>query len=702
MEFYLAPHGNDRWSGTRPRRSAAHPGDGPWATPDGALNRIAALKRQGRLTGPVTVWCAAGRTELAAPLIIRPDRAWPITFKAMPGASPLWSGGTRIMGWKCRSLRGRPVWTVDLPDVRAGRWAFRSLFVNGRRAPRPRWPRAGLSRIAAVPGLTLPTSWGNGGQTLFECAPGDVRPFHNLTDVELVLLHFWIEERSPIAAFDPDTRRVTMARPSRAPLVGKSGSQLADYYLDNVFEALEEPGEWYLDRPRGRLYYRPRPGDTPATTEIIAPRLLQLVVCEGHVDTDQAVEQIRFEGLHFAHTDWRHPSHDGAVVRGRSRPDRHSRGRDAAASQAACDVPGVIAFEAARHCALEDCRLDNLGWYGVSIGDACTDIRLVGCRIRDTGAGGVLINGAEASHPDAARRRTGVVTITDNTLQEGGRIFHSAVGILAMNAYRVTLAHNLIFDYFYTAISCGWEWGYQQSASHSNTIAYNHIHTIGQGLLSDMGGIYTLGVQPGTVIRNNLVHGVRSAHYGGWCLYPDEGSSHLLIENNVCFDADREVFHQHYGRENLVVNNILAFGREAALRVSRAEPHISLTLLRNIVVSDGAPMVALGGRAPEADATIRSDANLFFDVAGKPPRFRLAGGSLAGLAAWKALGYDRHSRSADPGFTGLKKRHFTLPSDSPAFALGFRPIDLSRVGPRPKGKRGPVCGREPERQGLLA
>ena len=130
-------------------------------------------------------------------------------------------------------------------------------------------------------------------------------------------------------------------------------------------------------------------------------------------------------------------------------------------------------------------------------------------------------------------------------------------------------------------------WGYQRSASHDNLIAFNHIHNIGQGLLSDMGGIYTLGVQPGTVIRNNLIHDVRSAHYGGWCIYPDEGSSHLLIENNICYHADREPFHQHYGRENLVLNNIFAWGGEATARVSRREAHVSVTFLRNIFIVGG-------------------------------------------------------------------------------------------------------------------
>src|SRR5579875_487287 len=80
------------------------------------------------------------------------------------------------------------------------------------------------------------------------------------------------------------------------------------------------------------------------------------------------------------------------------------------------------------------------------------------------------------------------------------------------------IAHNHIHDLFYSGISCGWVWGYAESVSHDNRIEYNHIHDIGQRLLSDMGGIYTLGVQPGTVLRGNLIYNVEKHNYGGWAI----------------------------------------------------------------------------------------------------------------------------------------------------------------------------------------
>lgn len=255
-----------------------------------------------------------------------------------------------------------------------------------------------------------------------------------------------------------------------------------------------------------------------------------------------------------------------------------------------------------------------------------------------------------------------------------------------MNAFSVSICHNHIFDFFYSGISCGWEWGYQENISRDNLIAFNRIHDLGHKVLSDMGGIYTLGVQPGTVLRNNVIYNVTAAHYGGWCIYPDEGSSHLLIEDNICYDADRQPFHQHYGRANVVRNNIWAFGGDAVATYSRNEPHEGMIWLRNIMVSKGEPIFS-AGFAPEIEARrMMSDCNLYFDTTGKPS-FSMACRKHS-FKQWQAMGRDEHSVVADPKFKNLADRDFTLAKDSPAFKLGFRPIDVSTVGPRPPAKRG--------------
>jgi hypothetical protein len=552
--------------------------------------------------------------------------------------------------------------------------------------------------------------------------------WRNLDDVDVVVLHYWIEERLPVASVDPDTRLVTTSRASTFSLVDDVGDRYARYYLDNVFEALSEPGEWYLDRTEGTLYYLPREGETPAGTEVVAPRTTQFVRVAGDPDAGAYVEDLRFEGLTFRHADWEQAD-PGEHLDHWS--EHYGGGKPyATVPQAAFHLPGAITMEGALGCAVEDCVVEHVGWYGIELGDGCRGNRVVGTHVHDTGGGGVKTSGADADGPRA--RRTGDNRIADNHLHDGGRVFHSAIGVLVRHAYETEVVHNHVHDYFYSGISVGWVWGYDEHVARDNRIEKNHVHDLGKGLLSDMGGIYTLGVQPGSVVRGNLIHDVERRNYGGWAIYPDEGSSHLLIENNVAYDTSSQPFHQHYGRENVVRNNVFALGGEGQVVLTRfasgrtgetvlddGAEYVSFTFERNVVLTDDQPVfvgrrrLALfeDGNDDGADANgdgegedgtpakraFRSDCNLFWNVSGEDLTVGVGGYDEEAdwvweetypFERWRALGQDRHSVVAEPGVFDPETREVDVATvEGAAAEIGFEPIDLSDVGPRPPGER---------------
>ncbi|MFC1462556.1 hypothetical protein ACFLQU_03015, partial [Verrucomicrobiota bacterium] len=140
MDLYVAVNGNDQWTGRLVRRNASKT-DGPLATLSGALRKLSVLRNRGELDGPVTVTMGGGRYEIAKPIVLTPADSWPLTIKARPGEKPVISGGRRISGWRKKKLNGVDVWQADIPEVRDGNWYFKELFVNGKRASRPRLPR---------------------------------------------------------------------------------------------------------------------------------------------------------------------------------------------------------------------------------------------------------------------------------------------------------------------------------------------------------------------------------------------------------------------------------------------------------------------------------------------------------------------------------------------------------------------------------
>jgi hypothetical protein len=646
LTLYVSPDGSDVWSGraTSPRTGGT---DGPFATITRARNAIRALPPEVRRRTPVTVLIRGGRYELGETLVFGPEdsgtAAAPITYAAYPGERPVLSGGRRLAGWS--HTRGSK-WWVQLPDVLNGGWRFRQLFVNGHRAQRARRPDVGFFRAeGAIASDPLAS---------FQYRRGDIDPAWQMRrEVEVVALQEWAELRMPIVEVEARSRRATLA----GPWPGAAHERQARYWIENAPEALDLPGEWFLDTQTGRLTYWPLQGEDMLRAETIAPALTQLVRIAGDAAGGKPVAFLRFRGLGFEHADWTLPAEGYADM------------------QSAYDVPAAFDLVGAHDIAIEDCRLQHLGGCGIALGQGCRGNRVVGNEISDVGAGGVKVG--EPVIRQAEAEQTGENVVSDNDVHHIGRVYPGAAGIWVGQSGGNTVRRNHIYNTYYTGIAVGWTWGYGETAARGNVIEQNHVHHIGQGMLSGVGGIATLGVQPGTVIRGNVVHDIDAYDYGGWGISLGDGSSDILVENNIVYRTKSGGFHQRSGREDVVRNNVFAFSRGGQIARTRAESHLGFTFERNIVYWKEGSLLD-GNWSGDG---FRFDRNLYFQTAGKPVEF-----GRASPEEWHARGQDVHSRIADPRFVAAARGDFRLRAESPALALGFRPIAVSVPSPVAPGK----------------
>ncbi len=516
-KLYVAPGGDDGGPGTeeKPLATLAHARD------------MVGEKLGAGLRGDVEVVVRNGFYELAKPLVIGQKfsgtEKFSISFTAYPGETPIISGGRKINGWQKGTGE---LWTVTLPEVASGKWYFRQLFVDGHRAVRARTPNLdGYSPYFLMTGVDLDERT---QRFRLRLTKGQVEPWKAPADVEFVMLGEWEMIRKRVAHIDSLNSAVDLmpphvfGSPSNFPREGRR------CYFEGAIEMLHRPGEWALDRHTGTLSYWPLKGQDMAQVEMVAPRLSSLLEISG--TAAHPVRNVHFKGFRFAHTEWPLPDEGYWGIqacfywtRNFSRP-----WYDLAAPMGA-----ALTWQFAHDCSLEDSEITHIGGAALSLLRGCSSNLIQGNGIDDVGGNGVMIGeGKNISN------RSDIVAnnrVLNNLIHHCGADYFGAVGIwvgLAQNTY---IAHNEVHDLPYSGISIGWRWDDGPTACQGNVVEYNDVHHF-MGTLSDGGGIYTLGFQPGTILRGNLVrdsafHG--QGTYGSFALDFDNGSKGMQIEDNI-------------------------------------------------------------------------------------------------------------------------------------------------------------------------
>ncbi len=650
-DLFVAPYGDDNNPGTL---------DAPLRTFEKAKE---VLKES---AGAATVWFREGIYEINDTVEFTSSDRSDVIYRSYPDEEVVFSGAKKIGGsWQKTVINGVAAFVTDMP-VESDDDYFRSLFKNGKRLSRSNYPKEGVFKIkdpktdeAVVPEYD-PGFFTH--SAVFYGHPENVLDFANPGDVDVKMMHFWCDEILPVHSVDASTGRIETKKPTSMTV------RVDDNFIfENVREALSLPGEWYLDRSEEKLYYIPEEGDTLENTVLWAGVTEQLITFEN-------AENISFRGISFENTDWDHVGKNGAFygkVFDEAHPLYENIEYSAVHPQAAFETPAAIYISASSGINFTDCCFENISYAAIKFENASKNCNITSCMFNEIGANAIFIHG-----DFVVPATTQNINVTDCHISRYGRIFNNAIGILLTHAVDCDLTHNEIHDGWYTGISVGWNWGYSDNPTNNINISNNLIYNIGNGWLSDMGGIYTLGIQPDTVISGNVIYNVGCDEgqygYGGWGIYLDEGSSEILVENNLVYDCSSETFHQHYGRDNVVRNNIFAFGGEGAFLVTRHEEHNSLTLLNNILVVDNAAIYAFD---TEKDWFV-DDSNLYWDYTSGGNVHSGSSMVLFGRSTFvteKMRGYYNNGIFADPLFKDAANRDFTVAENSPAIEAGFKP-----------------------------
>lgn len=705
--FHVSLHGDDLSPGTEAR---------PFAT----LARAQRAVRQVARNAPIHVWIHEGTYYLDSPLTFEaPDSGAPeapVIWAAAPGAKVTLSGGYRL---SCRwSAYKSGVFKTPVP---AGA-SFTQLFVNGKRQIRARFPnydpsepgRSGyLTAAAALPhDASDPYAGANDDMTFsgqpsrgvgYDPATFSDKPWRHPEQAEIHIFQqaYWgnlqwqvkgVDRDSHILWFGQGGQQIGAKWDSHPARVGK-GSR---FFVDNVFEELDAPGEWFLDLPSSTLYYYPAAETELPTALVEVPRHEYIVHFAG--SQNAPVRNVSISGVRFAHS----------LTTYMARYDVPSL------SDWSIHRGGAVFAEGTRQCSIQDCWFDAVGGNGIFVNKYNREFSIAGCKFTHTGDSAMCFVGDLEQTTGSQRAFPYECSAHNNLVHDCGFYGKQIAGVYISRAKRITVSHNLIYNMPRAAICIGdGTWG-------GHVIEFNRTHdtvveTSDHGPFNAWGrdrawclaqshGEYTpdrsidawnvlVDAMEPVIVRNNLFE-----EKSGWGLDLDDGASNFKIYNNISIGGVSFKWREGAYRE--VYNNIWYKSRVApCFHVGNNSNHDRY--YNNITVMDPGDAQWPGGwpwwpqmfhsviAPPAAGPWFEEvDRNIFYSEGGKfqavVDQLRSEDGRrnprLYDLVEWQGLGWDRNSIFADPLFVDPAGLDFRVRPDSPALRLGFLNFEMGGWG----------------------
>ena len=610
VTFYVAPNGNDSWSGTMASANAAGT-DGPFATFERARAAVQALNNS-RLT-QITVQFRAGTYYLSSTEMMTTADSGSATLQILyenyPGEKPVFSGGVRVQNWT--NVSGN-TWKTTLP---ASTQYFENLFYNGVRRLRPRLGGAlgtyyrnagpvylqGPAPPANPPDASCSEYFAGSGWECFDrfqyqatdpisstwknlAPPANNhcgQPAGNAAlagDIELVNFEQYTVSKLRVSCVDAVNHIVylTGATATEADHPTSHGFIPNHRYLiENVEDALTLPGQWFLDRSTTpwTLTYLANAGENPNADSVIVPQVSELFAASG-------LQYVTFQGLTFEHDNYTMP---------------------AAGYNGSAEIIAAVSFQNTQHITVDSVVVAQTSGTGIEFISCIDKSSLNWCianhtagvaanntiqnsAFYDLGAGGIRIGtSGNATDTNANVPQSNIV---QNTVVEGyGRVFPGSKGISQGQGHDNLYTHNDVYDGYKGAIKICYcaNSDVNPPFTNNNVVSFNHVYNLFQGIMNDSGSIY-MGVgtpsppQSGTgnKMLNNKVHDVNDASvmdsdgYGGDGLYADDFSGQVDMENNLVYRVSGNAIsfsgpRAGSGQSSTVKNNILAFAQQSML-----------------------------------------------------------------------------------------------------------------------------------------
>ncbi len=513
------------------------------------LDDVRSIREQQSET--VTIIIPAGRYEFSEPLTLDAQLVGlGLKLVAAESGKVIFAGSQQLSISK-REDNGRL--HFQLPDGWNKNGQPRAMIVNGKLSSPARFPNQGYLRIEKAV---------EDRRSGFIVQAGDLSQKTKLpaSGYDLILMHDWSSSRLPVASFDAESRTLKTVGP-----IGCSAAHYAidhfekqpRYYLEGHASFADLPGEWFIDAKNSELIILP--AAYQAEPAIALPILTTLFSAIG--TDDSPITNLSVQGIIFSETAFPMPAGGMAGAQASMHEPRDATGKRITSDRPM--LPAGVYIENAKGCRFQGCQFQAMGGTGLWFSSRTNNCLMQRCTVTDVGGNGLNLGennsrrvDGKAWYQSAPEQVPTANKIDQCEVSQCGMILPGSVAIWAPLNFELEITNNHIHDCPYTGISLGWIWNPSNSPAGKNRIADNRIQYMMQ-VLSDGGGIYTLGHQPESVIEGNLITDIplnagRAESNG---MFLDEGSTGFTIRNHEIRRIDRSPIRFHKAGENVVENN---------------------------------------------------------------------------------------------------------------------------------------------------
>jgi hypothetical protein len=589
-----------------------------------------------------------------------------------PGSAKI-LGGKALTDWE---KHDKNIYKTNVGNT----WNFNALFEKEKRCDIARYPDEGYLRIRNKD-RKFP-------RKAFYFYPEDLPELTDISDLEVYVFpgaHDWANDIIEVDNIDFDNSKVTLTRDQKYRYLGEL-SKNSRFFIQGSLELLSKPGEFYLDKNTGWLYYWPKNKASLVNGDIIAPTVQRIISIKGSLEKDikecqledvNFAENIVFEGLTFSYS-------------------------DCAKNLFNTTGAGNIILENVRNIEIKDCRITNALSNGIAVKNYAHDNKIEGNLILEVGANGVIIQGMSNTSKEISVRNK----VVNNFISDIGKISINGAGVLLTQSGYNLVTQNKIADAAHYAVeSKGSKYVYMPKVIEGetvdksdpvkaskfnpgkyNVISYNDLSYC--NLDTSDTGVYKSGGTIYNIVTNNKLYnsGVFGIQKG---LYLDDVSDYTIIKNNIVYGigkyATYGMAYNIKGVENIMTNNIADYSEiSTGIGVNNhemskqpvADNHITNNIFYGSDKGEGYHFITW-----EDDRIKESDYNVFYHGDGNYNMYGIPGDDT--FDNWKTLfngKFDQHSVTKDPLFKDAKEHDYTLQEGSPALELGFEQINTAKIG----------------------